>query len=697
MYRLQIHVLRLHQRFVRWLADVIVLPFPAFFTVVVSIVVGCLAHYPTNALLLPATASGQKPAQKQMQKSGRNSAKATSNQIKQQKFGEGSQQLAKAGASTAAKTIATKSAAKLALTNATKLASGAKVATRNGDNRTVSDSKRGASSTEIKKPLSPLLAALSSANTNMRTNSPGTAATVLLSKAALTRDDSLKALNLLRESISQVLNDKVLEKADIGIALYSLTRRREVFYHNATLPLTPASTTKLLPTFSALEQFGTEYLVRTTVCTDAVLANNGTVKDGVLQGNVYLVGHGDPLLSISDIENLAVQLKNMGVVRLTGNVYGDDTFFDRLMSRQEYSGDDDEVQPTGPISALSVQKNLITVIVSAGAKQGEPVRVQTFPSSDAFTFSIQAVVKATKPVKARRNRWTKPALEIRQVSANDAAGTQHFVISGTLNPNTTVSKLFFIQNPALVAADMFRKRMEMFGIVVEGKSALKKTPNSAAILAEFVRPLTDILKVINKKSDNFCAEHVFKMLGSPLVTADVSSGSVSGRESPTALFSTTAENRSARASVEQIQSILRDHAIPHHLWSIYDGSGLSRRNKIAPVMLVRLLEEATTVPFAEEFRSTLAVAGLDGTIEHRMRGTPAEYKVLAKTGTHKNVSALAGYLRTKDGEQMAFCFMFNGWGVWHYKHIENKLCELLANFSYAEASALADEWTQTQL
>jgi PBP4 family serine-type D-alanyl-D-alanine carboxypeptidase len=491
-------------------------------------------------------------------------------------------------------------------------------------------------------------------------------------KIVLMRDDSSRALQMLHQAIEKLLGDKTLTKTDYAAQVVSLRNGRELYAHNATTPLIPASTTKLLPTFGALEQFGTEYLVRTNVYTDAT----GEIVDGVLRGNVYLVGHGDPLLSVTDLEHLAVQLHNAGIKRITGNVYGDDSFFDRMMSRVEYSGDDDEVQPTGPVSALTVQKNLITIMVSAGPTQGGAVRVQTLPATDAFTFDVKAVVKATKPVRVRR-RWVKPTLIISEAGTSKN-GKQHFVITGTLNPNTTVSKLFFIQHPAFAAADIFRKRLELFSIKIDGATGLQKTPNAAAMIAEFVRPLTEILKIVNKKSDNFCAEHLFKMLGSPLVSGE-----------KTSVFSETSEQRSAQASVKQLQSILHDHGIPPTLWTINDGSGLSRRNKIAPAMFTRLLDEADRASFRETFLSSLAVAGLDGTLEHRMRGTSAEYNVTAKTGTHKNVSSLAGYVRTKDGERVVFSFMFNGWGVWKYKQVENKLCEVLANFSYSEA-AFAD-------
>lgn len=490
-------------------------------------------------------------------------------------------------------------------------------------------------------------------------------------KVPLSHEDSLSALTRLQTSIQELLAEHTKtfakSKTQFGLAVYSLQQNKEFYALNPTLTLTPASTTKLFSTFAALDKFGTDYSIETIVLTDA-----GEVRDGVLDGNIYLVGHGDPLLDIADLEQLATQLYHAGVRRITGNIYGDDTFFDRVTNRRAYSGDDDEVQPTAPISALSVQRNLITVIVSAGSVVGKPVHVQTFPTCDAFDFDIKATVAVPpKPVKKRRKAAPRAALSIAEVYGQKG-GKQRFVIQGTLAPNSSVSRLFFIEHPAFVAADMFKKRIEAMGITIEGASALKQAPPAVSELAALHRPLTDVINIINKKSDNFCAEHVFKMVGGGKI--DAPDPEIAARD-----------NHTIQASIEQLQGALRQYGIigsSSPSVQVFDGSGLSRRNKIAPLSILRLLENVQNTPFANEFVNSLAISGLDGTLQYRMRGTTAEYNVRAKTGTHKNVSALAGYIRTLDGERLMFSFIFNGNAVWLYKGLENKLCQLLANFSY---------------
>jgi serine-type D-Ala-D-Ala carboxypeptidase/endopeptidase (penicillin-binding protein 4) len=486
--------------------------------------------------------------------------------------------------------------------------------------------------------------------------------------------DSLAALGRLNESINTLLAEQsknfVKSKTQFGLAVYSLTKQRDVFALNPTIALTPASTTKLFSTFGALDKFGTKHLVATSIFTEAT-----EIRDGVLDGNVYLVGHGDPLLDVADLERLAMQLHASGVRRITGGVYGDDSFFDHVTNRQEYSGDDDEVQPTAPISALSVQRNLITVIVSGGPTPKKPVHVQTFPSCDAFSFTIDATVQASvKPVKSKRRRAAKaapkPVLSISE-AYGQKNGKQHFVVRGSIAPNTTISKLFFIENPAPVTASMLRKRIESMGITIGGATGIRRTPAAVSEMASIQRSIVDIITIINKKSDNFAAEHLFKMLGGGVL--DNSMPEMSSKD-----------NHTMQASVEQIQGALREYHIVTSTGSvsINDGSGLSRRNKATPAVMVRLLDRVRDTPFGNEFLNSLSIAGLDGTLQYRMRSSGAEYNVRAKTGTLKNVSALAGYVQTLDGERLVFSFMFNGNAVWLYKGLENRLCELLANFSY---------------
>lgn len=482
------------------------------------------------------------------------------------------------------------------------------------------------------------------------------AATTTRPLKVLSSSDSLKALKLLHNRIDQVLGDKGLRGADIGIAVRSLDVDKTLYVKNPSQLLTPASTTKLFSTFAAFYTLGSEYNVPTAVYTDVE-----KVENGVINGNLYLVGGGDPLLTTANIEQLAEQVRNLGIKKVTGNVYGDASYFDDITDRYKYSGDYDEVENVSPVSALSLNRNEVTVVITSGSTPGERVRVQTVPVSDAFSFVVNATVKG--------GRKSRPSISVRQSTASN--GKQIFTISGTIPPRRTVSYNYIVSNPALVAAGVLYSRLEASGVKIVGKSDVHTAPSAKShVLTAFYRPLGEIAAYVNKNSDNFGAEHIFKMVG----------GTVHE------------ENNTATAARQIMKSSFTKCDIPFQNCTLNDGSGLSRRNLVSPLAMVTLLEQAWKLPFAQPFINSFAIAGVDGTLRRRMKGTHAEGNLIAKTGTLRNVSALAGYVTTLDGEQLAFSFIFNGGSVGSYKQAENAIGTLLADFSYLSAlQGLSDQ------
>lgn len=467
------------------------------------------------------------------------------------------------------------------------------------------------------------------------------------SPTPLSASDSTRALHLISTRIEALLGDKALNNTSVGIAIRSVRNNKLLYSHNATAPLTPASTTKLYSTFAALYTLGGDHKVATTIYTDAEGIHNG-----VLNGNIFLVGAGDPLLETSDIEQLAEQIHRLGITSIKGNVYGDASFFDNITNRYEYSGDKDEVQPVAPVSALTLDHNTVTLLITSGTKAGSRARIQILPTSEAFAYTVTATVKG-----ARRS---KPRLSVQQSTGKD--GKQHFAISGTIPPGRTVSYTYTTTNPAYVAAGVLLRRLESAGVAVSGKASVQPAPKTTGrqLLTASYRPLSDIISIVNKNSDNFVAEHVFKMLG--------------GAQHST--------RSTAQAALTSLHTLLSDCNIPFQNCQLNDGSGLSRRNLVSPSSLVTLLAQAWNMPFAQAFVNSFSIAGIDGTLRKRMRGTPAEGNLIGKTGTLRNVSALAGYVTTLDGEHLAFSVLFNGSNVGLYKKIENDIGELLAGFSY---------------
>lgn len=507
-------------------------------------------------------------------------------------------------------------------------------------------------------------------------------------KPYISRKDTAKTLKSLEREINKILNSRKLRSASIGVAVYSLDNKKFYYKKNIDKAFTPASNTKLFTTITALLAMGERALVRTSVYTDADRI------DSVLRGNLYLVGGGDALLSDEDVEIIAEDISLLGIKRVTGDVYADPTYFDNMTERMDYARDNDRVERLAPISGLGIEENKATVRVSSGPYRGDKVNVQIIPDSDYFIKNVNAKVKYGKKRSNKKSsvniekfhRQTKTDMEyqpqkwgcappapepprrrrtIRVSSRFTDDGKQRFTISGYLKANRTVSYAYYMKEPDLIAAGTLKKKLELFGVAVDGDIARKPlyeidSGKTAKLVAQFSRPLTEFLEPVNKDSDNFLAEHLYKMIGAYGAYFD----------------------DNAIGTQKIMNALLPRYGIPIDNCKLNDGSGLSRRNLLTPRAIIAALETAYQSPFFETFRSSLSVAGLDGTLRKRMRNSPAEFNLRGKTGTLRNVSALSGYVKTLDGENLAFSFLFNGRYVSSYKSMENDLGELLAQFFF---------------
>lgn len=469
----------------------------------------------------------------------------------------------------------------------------------------------------------------------------------------LTPSDTAKALEKLKNDINFLLNDKNIARSKYGICIADARTGKVIFSKNSNMLLKPASNTKLFTTFSAVKLLGPNFLVKTSVYTD------GKIDNGVLNGNVYILGRGDCFLTVNDIEAMAGKIRDLGIQKINGNVYADGTYFDKLINRKDYSGDADEVEPVAPIYPLCINKNEVTVLVKTGRTIGSHVSVQILPNSEYFRVANSAVVAG---VVRRKKKAVSVAQGIR--IANKFDGThQIFTIAGSLGPNRTAYYSFTAAKPELMIAGILKDRLQISGISVSGNIGEGKIDLSKkhTLLAESGRSLIDIIRIVNKHSDNFLAEYVFKIIGGSRQNGGVNTAS---------------------AAKNAIYSVLDSLKINRKGFQLNDGSGLSRRNLVTTEALCHLLQYVKTMPNLNPLESTFSIAACDGTLRRRMAGTYAAKNLHAKTGTHRDVSALSGLTRNRSGEDIAFSMVFNGPGVGYYKMLENKIGILLSEFKY---------------
>ncbi len=491
--------------------------------------------------------------------------------------------------------------------------------------------------------------------------------------------DTIKSYDEFSSILNTLISNKNLSSSRIGISIYSLNQNRHIYQYNSDELLVPASVTKLFTSFFALKLLHSEPLLKTKIYTDAK-----EIKP-ILMGNIYIHGGGDALLSLSDLDYLIEALLNLGIKKIVGNIYADGSFFDGQTSRFHYSGDSDEVEYVPPVTALSLNRNMGMIIVSSGSVPGRPANVQIIPSSAAFVVNNNVKVTGGTPKKSlgnisnrvkgfnsfhfadeqnygdKRKRATKTKASRRGISIQTNLlknGKQIISVSGNLPLNSNQKYSFKIQNPELVVAGAFYNRLVANGIEVTGTVDVKHIPdiNQVSKLSEFGRDLCSMISEINKNSDNYLAENLFKIVG--------------------ATFHSNSNNKIS--AINCYQDFAKKLNIDFSNVSLNDGSGLSRRNKVTAETIVKLLVSAANSDFADCFGKSLSIAGVDGTLKKRMIGTKSQNNLIGKTGTHKNVSALAGYVNSLDGDTYAFAIVSNGWAIGEYKNLENTIGEMLS-------------------
>ncbi len=544
----------------------------------------------------------------------------------------------------------------------------------------------------------------------------------------LTAADSTKAVVNFRSIIQNLIDaEGIASNSKTSIRILTVKQHEVLFEKNPHQYLTPASTTKLFPSFSAFFTMGSDYMIPTQVLSD------GMIENGVLKGDIYLKGFGDALLDEQDITALVLQLKQKGITSINGGIYADASYFDNITQRHIYSGDNEVVEPLAPITALGIHKNEFIVDMVHG-------QTQIIPASDAVFVnrSISAISKTniTQPKKSSTNKivskkttiktkngkkkvikveksnskksakktakksskktvkkplkksskkrshaWWKIGSSFQDLQRNGDAPkapkrkkkskapisrisiqhNQQGLITVNASGKGTSSATYTMKYPDIYAAGVLSSKLRLAGIHVQnGLLGRKSSPSNAIMITEFKRPLAYMISLVNKNSDNFLAEHVYKMVGA-YAGGHINTGKV---------------------ATETVKNALSQCGIPVDGLCINDGSGLCRKNLFSAYVQTMLLEKAIKMKFGEAFKQTLSIAGVDGTLRKRMVGTYAENNLCAKTGTLRNTSALSGYASTKDGDQVVFSIINNGPNVSNYKQLENKIGAAIANFSY---------------
>jgi D-alanyl-D-alanine carboxypeptidase/D-alanyl-D-alanine-endopeptidase (penicillin-binding protein 4) len=425
--------------------------------------------------------------------------------------------------------------------------------------------------------------------------------------------------------IDHIVDQPAFAAASWGIEVRDLASRRVLYERNAGKNMTPASMSKLFTTAAALDALGPEARVRTTLESAAPLDRSGR-----LGGDLYLVGRGDPGLAERGSDGrdgfdvLVDGLWTAGIRIVDGRLLGEDAAF-AGERRGPYWEWGDLVWCYGAeVSGLSWNGSCADLVVSPGPEVGAAVGVARRPHSSYY----EVVSTATTSVAAQK-------ADLRLVRE---LGSSLIQISGTYPSGAEPDVLSVaLEDPARYAATIFAERLAARGIRVAGGAGAGARPGAARVLASREsEPFSRIVKDTNKPSDNLRAESLLRLLG----LKAKGEGSV-------------------ERGLEALGEFLERIGVTADTASIDDGSGLAVTDLVAPHQVVELLAAMDRHPHARFFEDSLPVAGVDGTLEHRMRGTAAQGRVKAKTGTRRHVSSLGGYVSSVSGRRLAFSIMVN--------------------------------------
>jgi D-alanyl-D-alanine carboxypeptidase/D-alanyl-D-alanine-endopeptidase (penicillin-binding protein 4) len=439
----------------------------------------------------------------------------------------------------------------------------------------------------------------------------------------------------LGRDLSAILSDPNLADATWGVSIVSCDNGEPLFRYDDQRNRQLASNIKLLTTATALHRLGGDYRYTTDLFLGGDLAGNGE-----LAGNVVIRSTGDPSISPSFgidpremIRGWAARLDSLGV-KSVENILVDASYFDDIPYAPGWAWDDESYGFNAQISAAAIYDNSIEVTVTPGKSPGASVSIDISPSTAYVTLKVMAVTSrsdSASTIDVRRERGGSVIV----VNGNIAAGSEPYI------------EHISVEKPPLFFATLVREEFERLGITVHGGaydaadyperftySSLRKTATHTS------PPLRDIVAATNKQSLNLAAEMLTKKLG---------------REA--------SGTGSTAAGVESIRRLLGEAGVETEHIRLYDGSGLSRQDMIAPADITTLLRWVHRSAIAGDFTASLAVAGKDGTLANRMKGTLAENNVVGKTGYLNGIRALSGYARTRDGELVAFSIVANNYSV----------------------------------
>jgi D-alanyl-D-alanine carboxypeptidase/D-alanyl-D-alanine-endopeptidase (penicillin-binding protein 4) len=405
----------------------------------------------------------------------------------------------------------------------------------------------------------------------------------------------------------------------------------------------PASTMKMYTSAVALDRFGPDFTFRTPVLRDGAVASDGT-----LSGNLYLRGVGDPSLGSrfwhdeEPMDALAKEVVGAGIKHVRGDIVGDATAFDDKLVPDGWKTSYLGAAYAARVSALSLNENLVWVVVKP---EGNTAAVSLEPATT--TIPVESSVKLTGGSGGHIS------------AARRADGT--ITVRGSIGARSGPLKYsLVVDNPALFTAGALRAALQNVGVTIDGQTRLGATPTTAVeVAAVGSPPLAQVIGEMDRESINVFAELLFRA----------------------AAHAGLHQTGSAETGLTYLREFLSQKVgTSANFVDVSDGSGLSLFDHVTPRSMVQLLGYVHRAAWGPVFHAALPVEGESGTLKRHGKGAPSRGNLHAKTGTTNTVAALGGYVTAKDGEVLAFSFIYNGADRWNAKAAMDQIGATMAEF-----------------
>ncbi len=445
----------------------------------------------------------------------------------------------------------------------------------------------------------------------------------------------------LRWWVDSMIRAPEFRNAHWGMLVVDPERGDTIVSHNASKLFMPASNMKIITGAVALAQLGPDYRFRTT------LLASGPIVEGKLRGDLVIVGGGDPTASdhmrgdaMLAMLEIADSVAARGIARIEGRIRTEGDAFPGAIYGYGWSWDEVDEAYSAGVDELYFNEGFSRIIVRGGAFPGEPVTASVLPSRGYPRVRVDARTLAAPDSTLSPGDALITPLSI-QVERDSAPGT--VVIRGSIAPHDSQMVRFAHASPAVAYVTALQEALEARGLAVAGNDSASRgtaagTMDTIAVILS--PPLREIMPAFEKPSQNQIGEILLRTLGLERTGVGIPD--------------------SGRAVVERQ---LLEWGVTRDGFIVRDGSGLSRYNYLSPETIVRVLDVMRRDTVFPVFYGALPVAGIDGTLANRMKGTNAEANARAKTGFIAQARSLSGYVTSADGRLLIYSLLCNNWTI----------------------------------